>query len=149
MAESNTNIFVSAVLPADGVTVLSDPIIVEDKPFISLYCKYTRGGIGGSVIIKIDYSYDGTNFYQAGHLEQDVVSPGAAALGSDIQRVIQREQYEYEATDDPLESFTFWVTNFNNPAKVNAKSIQLRLKEEGNLANPGTFECWLRLKDNT
>lgn len=142
MAEKCYEIFASAVLPDSGAATELGPVLVEDQKFIALYCKYTRGGAAGSVLIKPEYSPDGTNFYQLGRAEEKVIT-----LGADTQNGLQREQFEYKPTDATLQTFIYWVTNPTNPQKINAECIQFQVSEEGNQANPGTFQCTIRTKD--
>jgi hypothetical protein len=106
------------------------PIVLSTNTMneITFLCKYTRGGAGGSVTYKLEYSNDGTNWYQNSDTEI-----GPVVGGADDTNSTQRANNVYQATSASAESFT------TQTFEVLGNFCRLNVKESGNVGSPGTF----------
>lgn len=143
MAISNPEIFPSATLPASPTFDASGEQKVEGQRHLALFCSYTQGAANGAVTILIEYSPNGSDWFQSSLLFLDAVTQG-----SDSDSPIQRNKITYTSTAAGAETFIIWLTDPDHPQKVNAQDIRIQVSETGVPGTPGTFSAILRRSDD-
>lgn len=118
----------SAVLQAAGAYDTS-PIPLPDNTFTELtfFIAYTRGGAGGAISYKVEFSNDGFTWYQTAQF-----SPPAIAAGADSVFLTQRNELKYQATGATQERFT------SPTFTVVGQFARISAKESGAVGTPGT-----------
>lgn len=86
-------IFPSQMLPAGPGKGVSASIPVDNYEDIIFFVTYTRSGVGGGFLLKIEYSLDNINWYGAAEYQSAVIVPG-----TDVVVATQNKTYSYIAT---------------------------------------------------
>lgn len=123
---------VSAILlPASAWDVT--PIITTPPGAknLAVFVTYTRGGAAGAVDLQflVSPAASGVDFYNQG-----LVNLGTIVAGTDVQSRVQREYLTYQATGAGAEKFMYLVDLLGV-----IERLQLRARESGNAAAPGTL----------
>lgn len=118
----------SAVLPAAGVY---DPsplgIACNQYKEASFKVSYTRGGAGGAVTYKIEFSDDGLKWFQVCEVQKPNV-----VTGTDVVDLTQRAEIKYGSTGATIERF------MTPTFAVSGQFIRIVMKESGAVGTPGT-----------
>lgn len=109
--------------------VASDSIYCLEYDFLTLLVDYTRAIAGGSVVFKLEFSLDGTVWYQT-----SIYDSGAVAVNVDTTSTIQREEFEYGATGAAQELFLYGPIEIDQFAKYLRISV---MENGGGLGNEG------------
>ena len=144
MAIQNPEIHPSATLAAAGAYTTTGAQKIEKQKQVALFCSYTRGAASGAVTIRIEYSFDGTNWFQT-----SLMSNAAVTTGSNSSTNIQRNDVVYTSTAAGAETFIIWLTDIDSLVKINAQEIRLQVAESGATGSPGTFRSFLRTNDDS
>ena len=133
-----TDVFrkITTVRAADDLTaafVISDSILCLEYDFYALLFYYTLAAVGCGVTWKVEFSLDGTIWYQGSLYEADVL-----VAGSDATAGVQREQFSYLSSGANQEFFAF------GPREINqfAKYVRVSAVEAGQV-DPG--ECGIEM----
>ncbi len=108
--------------------VASDPVQCLEYDFFALLIRYVRGDAGGAVSWIVEYSQDGTSWYQSSLYEADTL-----AAGDDAESGVQREIFEYTSTGATAELFAFGTIEINQFAKF----MRVSFVETGVVGTPG------------
>jgi len=100
----------TAVLTAEYVFTSSLTCLEFD--YYSLLIDYERDAVGGGVTWKVEFSLDGTIWYQGSLYEADTL-----AAGSDATAGVQKEEFTYVSTGADQEFFVFGPREINQFAK--------------------------------
>lgn len=127
-----------AALPAAGAWDAT-PLERTSPTFDSftLFFKYTRGAAGGGFDFKVEFSLDGTDWYQS-----SILAPGLVAPGADITSEFQRELFTYTSQGAAAEFVAF------GPIHINGAFDQIRVsaRESGVVGTPGDLSVLVSLK---
>ena len=130
----------SAALPGAGAWETTDPQLCAYVRHLNLHFTYTRGGAAGAFDWQLEVSpYSVAALVPAGAeewLTESIYAAGAVAAGADTQSDVQREYQTYTATGAAAEDFVFGPIHFAS----NVERYRLRVRESGNLGNPGTLQ---------
>lgn len=118
----------SAALPAAGALATGTSFPIDQGTEITLYLTYTRGGAAGAFQYVIEFSIDGSTWYQ-----QAAVQEQAIAAGTDVSALSQRAYVSYTATSASAESFC------SDTFTVPANWMRINVRETGNVGAPGTL----------
>jgi len=123
----------SVILPTSYTSSQSISIKCDEYGFVVFNIGYTRGGAGGAVSYKIEFSNnpdDSTSWAQG-----SFISSQSLAQGTDLKNWVQRVEQEYVATGDGLERF------MTDSYIVSGEYVRLVLRESGNLGSPGIADA--------
>jgi hypothetical protein len=117
-------------LEAAGAFDVSESIPCLEYDYYTLLIDYERGAAGGAVTWKVEFSLDGTSWYQS-----SIYDGGAVAVNTDTSSNVQREEFIYGATAAGQEFFPF------GPVEIDqfAKWMRVSFAESGEVGSPG--EC--------
>lgn len=126
----------SAALPAAGAYD-SSPTQISCDTFneLTFLVRYTRGGAGGAVTYKVEFSNDASIWYQNSDTEI-----GDVTAGSDTINLTQRAESSYQATSASAENFT------TQTFTVLGNFCRIVMKESGAVGTPGTASCEFYLR---
>jgi len=122
----------SAALPAAGAfDAAPTEIPTGGRRYLLLVHQYTRAAAGGSFRhrVRTATTVGGTDYWAQAVLIQN----GAFAAGADVNSLIQREDFEYQATGAAAE-LIYCIYDLGRAHKVRVPS-----REVGAVANPGTL----------
>lgn len=118
----------SGNLPAAGAYD-TNPKTLECNTFkeISFLIRYTRGGGGGAITYKVEFSNDQVNWYQTAQFQAPAV-----VAGSDSIFLSQRNEIKYQATSANTEDFM--TPTYTVPSQF----VRISAKESGTPLTPGS-----------
>lgn len=111
----------------DGLTIACNQY--EQIDFLISYTTDAGAGSPGGVTYKLEWSNEGTRWYQICEVQAPVMVSGA-----DIVDTTQRVEVSYVATTAGLERFM--TPNFD----IASQFVRIRVKENTNEANPGVVK---------
>ena len=114
--------------------VASDPIYCLEYDFFTLLIDYERAVGAGAVSWKVEFSLDGTDWYQS-----SIYDSGAVAANADTASNVQREEFTYGGTAAAQEFFTFGAIEIDQFAKWMRVSA---MESGGGLGNEG--DCGIK-----
>jgi len=123
---------VAAALPAAGALDAAPlTMAVAGWTKLTLFCIYTRAGVGGSVRLVPEYSIPGaaTTWYRP-----TIYDAGAFAPGADVVSNLQRESFLYTSTAAGAERFIYDVE-----LPSNVELFRVACQEVGAVGTPGAM----------
>lgn len=108
--------------------VASDAIFCRDFDYYTLLIDYLRASVGGGVQWKVEFSLDGTTWYQSA-----IYDGGTVAVNNDTESAVQREEFVYGSTGAAAERFPY------GPIELNQFATYMRVSvvEAGEQVDPG------------
>ena len=129
----------AAILPADGAYDTPTELACVGQETITLYVRYLRGGVGGSVNLLIEvspYSADANTLGTLVWSRLGVEQLAAFAAGADTVSGVQRKgAILYTAVGAGAEVFTYTLT-----LDRNVERIRVSVAEVGAVGTPGNCE---------
>jgi hypothetical protein len=126
------------------VAEVSDSIFCLEYDFYTLLIDYERAVADGAVTWNVEFSLDGTDWYQS-----SVYDAGAVAVNSDTTSNVQREEFTYGGTAAAQEFFPFGPIEIDQFAKYMRFSVWESGGEQGEEGDCGVKVVLTRRKQMT
>lgn len=124
--------------------VASDSIACLEYDYYTLLIDYERIVADGAVTWKVEFSLDGTDWYQS-----SIYDGGAVAVNSDTESNVQREEFTYGGTADEQEFFPFGPVEIDQFAKWMRVSVMEGGGDQGEEGECGVKVVLTRRKQKT
>jgi hypothetical protein len=124
---------VSAALPGAGAYDTPLALHCPGFDFVTFYCSYLRGGVGGSVRCRLEVCPD--QAAAPAWTQQSLYAAAAVAAGADASSLEQRETILYTSTSANAELFVVGPVAL----KGTVERLRMACAEVGAVATPGTM----------